>query len=96
MKYSGKSILLGATLVLAVTAHGNAVGGNNPGAEPAAAQLYADNIDKCTERYNYCISSCESQRQQCMNRGNDSSYCDAAYTSCSTGCENHMHGCWEK
>ncbi|TAN62778.1 hypothetical protein EPN18_04055 [bacterium] len=58
--------------------------------------LIAGNIDKCTERYNYCVASCQKQKEQCEARGNDKEYCGPAYTSCALGCENHMKACWRE
>jgi hypothetical protein len=54
------------------------------------------NIDKCTEKYNLCVASCEKQKQQCKARGNSDNDCDAAYTTCALGCENRMHDCWKE
>lgn len=54
------------------------------------------NIDKCTEKYNYCIASCATQQKQCLDRGNDSKYCGDAYSSCANGCKRRMEDCWKE
>jgi hypothetical protein len=58
--------------------------------------IMAGNIDNCTERYNYCIASCNKQKTQCESRGNDKEYCDAGYTTCTVSCKNHMTACWSE
>ncbi len=50
---------------------------------------YAD----CDKSYDYCMSSCESQYNQCTSNNNEESYCKEQYQPCIQGCSNTRDSC---
>lgn len=68
---------------------------NHSVSSPKATSLsrIAANIDQCTNSLNSCLASCAIQRDQCIARTNDKSYCGPAYNTCATSCQNHNNSC---
>ncbi|KTC88739.1 hypothetical protein OQJ18_02610 [Fluoribacter dumoffii] len=52
---------------------------------------FADD-ESCNRKYDYCMSSCESQYNQCTSN-NDESYCQEQYQPCIQGCSNTRDSC---
>ncbi|CZG33940.1 TPA: hypothetical protein JBG70_15840 [Legionella pneumophila] len=52
---------------------------------------YADE-QSCNKSYDYCMSSCENQYNQCT-KNNDESYCKEQYQPCIQGCSNTRDNC---
>ncbi|WP_392538861.1 hypothetical protein [Legionella sp. 227] len=52
---------------------------------------YADE-QSCNTKYDYCMSSCETQYNQCTTH-NDESYCKEQYQPCIQGCSNTRDSC---
>ncbi|KTC67934.1 hypothetical protein Lbir_2536 [Legionella birminghamensis] len=58
----------------------------------ALSSAYAADEESCNRKYDYCMSSCESQYNQCTSN-NDESYCKQQYQPCIQGCSNTRDSC---
>lgn len=52
---------------------------------------YADE-QTCNSKYDYCMSSCNDQYNQCI-QNNEESYCKEQYQPCIQGCSNTRDNC---
>lgn len=89
-KLSAAFLFIAAGLLFTAAGAVDRPGGGNQ------ALLLAADVNECTERYNYCVESCERYRSDCVANGNDAEYCAGQYTYCQNQCQNRMKQCWSE
>jgi hypothetical protein len=53
-------------------------------------------VDKCTEKFEACKTSCGIQQSQCNARGSDPGECTGRFRSCQAECSNDLKTCQAK
>ena len=53
----------------------------------------AAQVDKCTEKFNTCKTTCTNEWYQCKGRGSEIEACDFRRKQCNKGCDADLKKC---
>ena len=55
--------------------------------------VLAGNVDKCTEKFNACKTTCTNLWHQCKTRGAEIDSCNSQRKQCEAGCDADLKKC---